>query len=103
MQLRKMLKVEIRLPGGKTYHGKPMAQAILETCRKESIIGATVVRCLFGYGDTEYKPRSIVGLKDLPLIVEIVDEPVAIKAVLPDIKHIVGDNGLITIEEVVAL
>lgn len=103
MELRKMLKVVIRLPGGKATGRNNIVQSIINTCREESILGATVTRCLFGYGEKEYKPRALLQLKDLPVIVEIVDEPLAIKQVLPEIKQLVQDNGLITIEEVYAI
>ena len=103
MKLRKMLRIQIRIPGDKKRSGKPLTQVILDICRKESILGATVVRCDFGYGEHEYKPHILRGLTDLPQIIEIVDDPVEIMHILPDLKKIVENDGLITIEEVMAL
>ena len=100
MDLRKMLRVQIRIPGDKKYAGKPLTQAILDTCRKESILGATVTRCSFGYGEHEYRPHVLRGLSELPEIIEIIDEPVEIMHLLPELKKIVSNEGMITVEEV---
>lgn len=103
MDFRKMIRVQIRIAGDKKISGKPLSQAILEVCRKESILGATVTRCEFGYGEHDYKPHVLRNLTDLPEIVEIVDEPSEIMRLLPILKKVVKDNGLITIDEVLTV
>ena len=103
MELRKMLKVMIRLSGGKRRDNKPLVTLVLDICRKESILGATVTQCVFGYGETEYRSRALRSLKDLPVIIEIVDDPIAIQELVPKLKAIIAEDGLITIEEVMAV
>ncbi|MCG3218924.1 MAG: DUF190 domain-containing protein [Candidatus Heimdallarchaeota archaeon] len=103
MELRKMLKVMIRLSGGKRKDKKPLVTLVLEKCREESILGATVTQCQFGYGETEYRSRALRSLKDLPVIIEIVDDPIAIQELIPKLKEIIEEDGLITIEEVMAV
>ena len=98
-----MIRVKIRIPGNVKVNGKQRAHLILAACRKESILGATVIRCDFGYGEHEYKHHIIRNLTDLPQLIEIVDEPEEIMRLLPVLKKIVQDNGLITIEEVMAV
>ena len=98
-----MIRVQIRIAGDKKVGGKPLSQAILEVCRKESILGATVTRCEFGYGEHDYKPHILRNLTDLPELVEIVDEPSEIMGLLPKLKQVVQDNGLITIDEVLTV
>ena len=98
-----MLRIQIRIPGDKKRSGKSLTQAILDACRKESILGATVVRCDFGYGEHEYKQHALRSLTDLPQLIEVVDEPEEILHLLPVLKELVKDDGLITIEEVLAL
>jgi len=98
-----MLRIQVRIPGDKKYSGKSLAQAILDACRKESILGATVVRCDFGYGEHEYKQHALRSLTDLPQLIEIVDEPEEILHLLPVLKEIVQNDGLITIEEILAI
>lgn len=38
-----------------------------------------------------------------PLVIEVVDEQSKLDPLLPQIKRMVGDNGLVTIQEVYAL
>ena len=103
MKLRKMLMVKIRVPGSKRRSGKPLVQVILDLCKQENILGLTVTRSVLGYGEHEYRPSILRGMTDLPLIIEIVDEPQAIYRVLPKLKEIVQNKGLITLSEVLAV
>lgn len=103
MDFRRLLRIQIRIPGDKKRSGKSLTQAILDACRKESILGATVVRCDFGFGEHEYKQHALRSLTDLPQLIEIVDEPEEILHLLPALKELVQNDGLITIEEVLAL
>ncbi len=103
MELRKMLKVVVRLPGGKKKSGKSLVKAILERCRQEHVLGAIVLRSVYGYGEHEYQPHVLRGLSELPVLIEIVDEPQTILRILPMLKEIVQEDGLITIEEVLAV
>ena len=36
----------------------------------------------------------------MPLVIEVIDELSKLEKILPEIKEIVGDNGLITMHEV---
>ncbi len=63
-------------------------------------MGAIVIQCLYGYGDKEFEPHILRGVGELPHLVEIVDEPVIIQQLLPKIKDLVRDNGLISVEEI---
>ena len=103
MELRKLIRVQIRIPGDKKRSGKSLTQAILDVCRKESVLGATVVRCDFGFGEHEYKPHALRSLTDLPQLIEIVDEPEEIMHLLPKLKVVVENDGLITLEEVLTV
>lgn len=98
-----MIRIQIRIAGNKRVEGLLLSQAILEMCRKQSILGATITRCEFGYGGHDYKPHILRNITDLPEIVEIVDEPTKIMNFLPKLKEVVKDNGLITIEEVLTI
>jgi uncharacterized protein len=39
----------------------------------------------------------------MPLVIEVIDEQSKLEPLLPELKRIVGDNGLATIQEVYAL
>lgn len=103
MKLRKMIQVKIRIPGNKRKFGKPLVQVILDYCKKEEIIGLLVSRAVLGYGEHEYRSHILGGLTDLPLIIEIVDSPQIISKILPQLKEIVENEGLITVEEIMAI
>ena len=103
MELRKMLKMLVRVPSSAKKKGKSLTKLILDLCKKEGILGATVTNAIHGYGETDYPPHILRSVGDLPVIIEIIDDPHLIQNLLPKIKGIVGDRGLITIEEVYAL
>ena len=36
----------------------------------------------------------------MPLIIEVIDEPEKLEPLLPELKRMVGDNGLVTIQDI---
>jgi PII-like signaling protein len=83
------------------WHGRPLADALLERLRKEGFAGATVLRGLAGFG-----ARSVVHTshllelsQDLPLVVEVVETEERVKQLEPILDEMVGD-GLVTLEKV---
>lgn len=101
--LKKMLKLLVRVPGKERLNNKPLTKVIIELCEDEGILGATVIQCLYGYGEKEYKAGVLRGVGELPIIIEIIDDPIIIYNFIPKLKEIVKDKGLITIEEVFTL
>ena len=83
------------------WHGKPLYQAIVERVREEGLAGATVVRGIEGFGaDSRLHTSRILRLsEDLPVVIEIVDEPERIEAFLPSLDEMVAE-GMVTLERV---
>ena len=83
------------------WHGKSLYEAILLLARERGLAGCTVVRGLAGFGAaSRIHTAKIERLSmDLPIIVEIVDMPEKIRALLPEIEAMV-DDGLATLEPV---
>lgn len=81
--------------------GKPLYEAIVETARKRGLAGATVLRGTLGFGvHSRLHTAKVLRLsEDLPMVVEIVDEPEKIDAFIPDLDKMVTE-GLITREKV---
>jgi uncharacterized protein len=81
--------------------GTPLYNAIILKLREAGIAGATVVRGIEGYGaSSRVHTASILRLsQDLPIIVEAIDKPDRIAAILPAIEEMVS-GGLITTEEI---
>ena len=83
------------------WHGKPLYEAIVELVRKEGLAGATVLRGIEGFGaDSRLHTSRILRLsEDLPVVIEIVDAPERIQAILPQLDQMVTE-GMVTLEKV---
>ena len=86
----------------KDRHGRrPLYCALLDLLRQEGFRGATVLRGVAGFGESQ-QVRSAHLLRlsqDLPLVVEAVECQKNIDRVLPKIEKML-DTGLITMEKV---
>lgn len=94
-------RVSIYIGSSDTWHGKNLAVAIVERCRKLGFAGATVSRGVMGFGKNSRIHRAhILGLsEDLPEKVEIVDRPERISQLLPILEEMVA-GGLVVVENV---
>ena len=83
------------------WNGKPLYEALVLKAREMGLAGATMVRGLMGYGAaSRIHTAKILRLsEDLPIIVEIVDNPEKIASFLPIIDEMVQE-GLVTLERV---
>jgi PII-like signaling protein len=81
------------------WQGKPLYEAIVLEARRRGLAGATVIKGFMGFGaHSRIHTAKLLELsQDLPIVVEIVDEPGKIEAFMPDLEKMVGD-GLITLE-----
>ena len=98
--MRKMLKVLIRVPGNVKKQGKKLSNHILHFCEEQGVLGAIVMQGSSAYGEKGYKASILRGMVELPQIIEIIDDPVVIQQVIPKLKEMVENYGLMTIEEV---
>ena len=83
------------------YEGKPLYEVIITLARKKGMAGATVIRGLMGFGaHSRMHTAKILRLsEDLPIIIEIVDDPEKIEALLPELDKMITE-GLVTLEKV---
>lgn len=83
------------------WHGGPLYKAIVLKARELGLAGATVLRGPMGFGaNSRMHTAKLLELStDLPVVVEIVDSPEKIQALLPFLDEAVAE-GLITIEGV---
>ncbi|WP_428559813.1 MAG: DUF190 domain-containing protein [Solidesulfovibrio sp. DCME] len=83
--------------------GRPVHEALVELARKHGAAGATVFRGVlgFGAGSLVHTAKLLRLSEDLPLVVEIVDRPERIEALLPRIEA-ATKGGLITRQRLVA-
>jgi len=80
---------------------KSLFEAIVCKARDQGIAGATVLRGPMGFGASSvvHTTKLLELSRDLPVVVEIVDAPDKIQALLPFLDEAVTE-GLVTIEEV---
>lgn len=83
------------------HHGKPLANALLELLRREGASGGTIMRGVAGFGaHSKIHRASIVDISpDLPLVLEWIDSPERVDALLPTIEAML-QGGLITTDPV---
>ena len=87
-----------------SFEGEPLYKYILEWCKENGIAGATVFKAFAGYGRHRTIRRpSLIPKKNLPIVVEIIDEPQRVEEkLIPFLKEVVKE-GLITLETVYVL
>ena len=106
MVSRKMLCLTIRIKKNDELHGagKKLEKVLLDFLLQAGVSGATVWTGVNGFGK---RGTSIVRLEGLainmPMMIEVIDEKETLEPLLPQIKHMVGDNGLVTLHEVQVL
>ena len=83
------------------YEHKPLYEALVELLRREGFAGATVLRGVSGFGAHRvYHSQKLLDLSaDLPMVVEGVDTPEKIDAIMPRINDMMA-GGMITLEKV---
>jgi hypothetical protein len=91
--------------GESDKHGhQPLYEVIVHTARRRGMAGATVVRGIMGFGaDSHLHTAKVLRLsEDLPIVIEIVDDPKRIDELLSEIDPMITE-GLVTRERVKVL
>jgi PII-like signaling protein len=83
------------------YHGRALYSAIVHWCQQQGIAGATVTRCVEGYGAHHrlHTARLLELSENLPVRIEIVDTAERIEQLLVALKEMIGE-GLVTVSDV---
>ena len=97
---QKMWNLTIRIKKNDEVGGKRLQTLIMDCLMKAHIEGATVWTGVNGFGKRGRSTLHIEGVQvNMPLIIEVVDSQEKLEPLMPDLKLIVGDNGLVTIQE----
>lgn len=100
----KMWCLTIRIKKNDELHGKRLYRALLDFMMGAGISGATVINAVDGFGRRGKSTLHIEGISmNYPLLIEVVEEQSKLEPLLPQIKRMVNDNGLVTVQEVYAL
>jgi len=83
------------------WHGQPLYSAIVQLCKDRGIAGATVNRCVEGFGGSGHlhTSRLLELSENLPVRIEIVDINERIEPLLGALEPMIGE-GLVTVVDV---
>ena len=96
-----MWSVIIRIKRNDTLGGKRLEALLMDFLIKAGVCGATVWTGVDGFGKRGKSTLKLEGVTvNMPLIIEVIDEQSKLEPLLPDLKQIVGDNGLVSIQEI---
>jgi len=100
MRMR-MLCLTIRIKRNDELQGKRLHNVLLDFLIQNKIAGATVWTGVDGFGKRKRATIKIEGITiNMPLIIEVIEEPTKLEPLLPQIKRMVDDNGIITLHQV---
>jgi PII-like signaling protein len=83
------------------WQGEPLYKAIVDKLRRANLAGCTVVRGMEGFGSSrQMHDARFEGLFfDLPMIIEVIDDPKKIDGITPELDKMLT-IGLMTLENV---
>jgi len=83
------------------WHGQALYTAVVQLCQEQGIAGATVTRCVEGYGAGQqlHTTRLLELSENMPVRIEIVDVPARIEPLLDALEGMIGE-GLVAISDV---
>jgi PII-like signaling protein len=97
----KMVCLTIRIKRNDQADGKRLHKLLIDFLINNTIAGATVWTGVDGFGKRRRSTIHLEGITiNMPLIIEIIDEKTILEPLLPDLKMMINDNGLVTIHEV---
>lgn len=97
----KMWNLTIRIKKNDELDGKRLQSLIMDLLVKADVAGATIWTGVNGFGKRGKSTLHIEGITvNMPLIIEVIDEQSKLEPLLPELKRIIGDNGLVSIQEV---
>jgi PII-like signaling protein len=83
------------------WHGRPLYTAIVQLCQQKGLAGASVTRCVEGYGAGHqlHTTRLLELSENLPVRIDIVDLPERVEPLLASLEGMIGE-GLVTVGDV---
>jgi len=97
----RMLCLTIRIKRNDEFNRKRLSKLIIDYLMKNKILGATVWTGVDGFGKRRRSTVTIEGITiNMPMVIEVIDERSKLEPLLPDLKMMVNDNGIVTIHEV---
>lgn len=97
----KMLCLTIRIKRNDEANGKRLHKLLIDFFMQNNIAGATIWNGVDGFGKRKRSTMKLEGITvNMPLIIEVIDLKSKIEPLLFEVKRMIGDNGLVTLQEV---
>src|SRR5579871_703520 len=83
------------------WHGRPLYSAVVHLCQQLGVAGATVSRCVEGYGagGQLHTTRLLELSENLPVRIDIIDLPERVEPLLAALGSLIGE-GLVVVADV---
>ena len=83
------------------FRGKRLEKTLIDFLIESKISGATAWTGVDGFGKRKRSSIHIEGITiNMPMVIEVIEEESKLEPLLPQIKRMVGDNGLVTLHEI---
>jgi len=84
---------------------RPLYTEVVHRAHAAGLAGASAFRGIEGFGASSriHTTRLLSLSEELPVAVVVVDAPDRVRAFLPEVLELVGDAGLVTVEDVEVL
>jgi PII-like signaling protein len=97
---QKVWNLTIRIKKNDELRGNRLENVLIDFLTQAGISGATVWTGVNGFGKRGKSAVKLEGLTiNMPLLVEVIDTKEKLEPLLPQLKRMVDDNGLITLHE----
>jgi PII-like signaling protein len=97
----KMWNVTIRIKKNDEVGGKRLQSLVMELLIKSGVSGATVWTGVNGFGKRGKSTMHLEGITvNMPLIIEVIDEQSKLEPLLPELKRLIGDDGIVSIQDI---
>ncbi len=97
---QKKWQLVIRIKRNDEVGGKKLEKLIMDCLMKAHVEGATVWTGVDGFGKRGKSTLRFEGVMvNMPLIIEVIDSQEKLEPLLPELRQLIGDDGLVTIQE----
>ena len=100
----KMWSVIIRFKRNDQVGGKRLEPMIMDFLIKSGVNGATAWTGVDGFGKRGKSTIKLEGVTvNMPIIIEVIDKQAKLEPLLPELRRLIGDNGLVTVQDTYAV